>query len=271
MPWLRLWIDILDNVELNELPESTCWAWALMLTVAKKIDQDGTLPEPKKLAYLMHKPQAKVEGWISELVEAGLLERYGVTTRLHGWLRWQEPKDKSAAERMRRYRKRKKTPLNSPIPDTDTDTDTDSEGVTHIRLQQLQELRRNAESKSIPDRQRQTDDEAQFQEGIRLLGASLQTESVSLELSRNSDLPGVLAIEGWRWLFAARQMTAGIGKKTFAYLRGMALGAKIDDFREQEHKPKPTNGKPSPIDPGKLAARKREMQEAMKAHEQTSK
>lgn len=140
MPWLRLWADILDDPDLSDLPEATCWGWALMLLVAKKFDRDGELPPPKKLAHMMHKPLGDVTRWTEELVTAGLLEEKsvtegnGVTYSVHGWQRWQEPKDATNAARQARFKARKKSPPAPPLgtePERDTETDTETEGCCY--------------------------------------------------------------------------------------------------------------------------------------------
>lgn len=111
MPWLRLWIDVLDDVDLYELSDSTFRGWVLMLAAAKKYDKDGTLPELKTLAHWMHTSKERVQSWINELVTAGFLDRNvsnAVTISVHGWYKWQEPTDRTNAIRQARFRAKKK-------------------------------------------------------------------------------------------------------------------------------------------------------------------
>lgn len=122
MPWYRMWINILDDPDLHELPNSTCWGWALMLAAAKKHESDGLLPPLKVLAHWLREKPSTVQGWISELSEAGLVIREGESLRMHGWDRWQEPRDRTNAERQARHRAGKKSPFCTP-PDTESDTD----------------------------------------------------------------------------------------------------------------------------------------------------
>lgn len=108
MPWLRLWTDILDNPDLHELSDATCWGWTLMLAAAKRNDMDGALPSIKTLAHWMRKPRNTVLGWIDELKEVGLLEERKGTVYVHGWERWQSYKDWTNAERQARHKAKKK-------------------------------------------------------------------------------------------------------------------------------------------------------------------
>lgn len=114
MPWLRLWIDVLDDVDLHELSDSTFRGWVLMLAAAKKFDKDGMLPELKTMAHWMHVSKERVQSWINELVTAGFLERNvsnGVTISVHGWYRWQEPVDRTNAIRQARFRAKQRAKL----------------------------------------------------------------------------------------------------------------------------------------------------------------
>ena len=124
MPWLRLWTDILDDPDLHDLPNGTCWGWALLLAIVKKYDRDGELPDMKWIVLWTREPAKQVERWIAELKEAGLIEESRGVLTMHGWSRWQEPRDRTNKERQARYRAahpKKSPPLDSPIPETDTD------------------------------------------------------------------------------------------------------------------------------------------------------
>lgn len=117
MPWLRLWVDILDDPDLHELPNATCWGWVLILTVVKKVNKDGTLPTVKKLAYMIHEPEETVRKWVAELVAAGLLESNGVTVLVHSWSRWQEPKDETNSARQKKHRKKHLSTTAEALPE----------------------------------------------------------------------------------------------------------------------------------------------------------
>lgn len=137
MPWLRLWTDILDDPDLHELPEATCWGWTLMLASAKKFNREGELPPLKTLAHWMRKPRETVGNWIDQLVTAGLLEGNGVTFKVHGWEKWQTHKDQTNTVRQARFRAQKKSAshagAHTPAPagntriKTETETETDAE------------------------------------------------------------------------------------------------------------------------------------------------
>ena len=118
MPWLRLWVDILDDPDLHELPNDTCWGWALMLAAVKRTSDDGTLPPSRRLSVMLHQPEATVTRWINELIAAGMIDEEGGNLTMHGWGRWQGPHDTDSAERSRRYRIRQKAKkaAASPLP-----------------------------------------------------------------------------------------------------------------------------------------------------------
>ena len=130
MPWLRLWTDILDDPDLHELPHATCWGWALMLVCAKKLDQDGLLPPMRTLTHWLRQPRKTIERWLLELVAAGKIDRDGDDLRIHGWARWQEPKDRTNAQRQARFKAARKASPRTPLNTRgETDTDTDTEGT----------------------------------------------------------------------------------------------------------------------------------------------
>lgn len=75
MPWLRLWTDILDDVDLHALPRETRWGWTAFLAAAKRHNSGGQLPPIKTLAFWTHETDQTVMQWIGELVKVGRLER----------------------------------------------------------------------------------------------------------------------------------------------------------------------------------------------------
>lgn len=130
MPWLRLWIDILDDADIHGLPLSLVGAWTLLLAAAKKYDRQGQLPPIKTLAFWVHHPQETVTAWLEELVTAGFVEGNGVTYSMHGWERWQEPKDRTNAERQARHKAKVKAEKKSPpAPPKESNTERESEGT----------------------------------------------------------------------------------------------------------------------------------------------
>jgi hypothetical protein len=130
MSWLKLWVSILDDPDVIGLPDDTKGGWMMILAAAKRHNKDGRLPPLKTLAAMMHKidQQPTVVRYLNELVEAGLIDEDGEGLRLHGWDRWQD-RDKTAAERMSRYRA-KNPPLNNPQEKTRDKTRLEVTAVT---------------------------------------------------------------------------------------------------------------------------------------------
>lgn len=115
MPWLRLWVDILDDPDLDALPKDTCWAWTRLLAVAKRNDPQGQIPEAKRLSLILREPLTTVHRYVRELLAAGMLDDVNGTLHVHGWHRWQPKEPMTNAERQAKFRKSKKQ---TPSPQT---------------------------------------------------------------------------------------------------------------------------------------------------------
>lgn len=108
MPWLRLWDDALDSPKVHRLKPELFRAWIFLLLAAKRHDTGGVLPDTETIAFWMRATEEQVEQWTARLVEVGLIERSGEGLVMHDWEHWQEPPDRTAAQRMRRMRESKK-------------------------------------------------------------------------------------------------------------------------------------------------------------------
>lgn len=213
MPWLKLWIDILDDPDLIELPESTCWAWALMLAAAKKHGQDGELPPIRKLSTLMRKPQAKVATWLDELVTAGMIESNGVTYRIHGWERWQAKKDATNAQRQARFKANHRGSPPAPPKRENKKRErvevTRYPGVTEDGNGQVTALPEGASTPAPLLRceqqatQRQGDEHLLFLKAIEILEAKPETQFLASQLVMEADHPEVVGYASWRIYTAA--------------------------------------------------------------------
>lgn len=109
MPWLRLWVDILDDPDLDALPKDTCWAWTRLLAVAKRNDPQGQLPPAKRLAVILREPQSKVTRYLNELMSAGLVDEEGGVLVMHNWARWQPKEDRTNAARQAKFKANQKS------------------------------------------------------------------------------------------------------------------------------------------------------------------
>lgn len=158
----------------------------------------------------------------------GLLERNGTSICIHGWTRWQSPKDKTNAQRQARFRaKPQKVSLDSSKTEKKereretigrndrycpvTASVTGSNSVTEVDARAPISLRSRGEK-----------DQADFDAALDLLRRSDQTAGIADELEADADLPVTREIVGWKWLHAARLVAGGQRKRTYSMLFGIA-------------------------------------------------
>jgi hypothetical protein len=115
--------------------------------------------------------------------------------------------------------------------------------------------------------QRPEPDYADVRLAASILASDLRTTHLGTELLRQHNLPGMLALEGWRWVLAANAILGpGIEdrkRRSFAYLAAIARGFDAAD-RERASAPA-TNGH-VPARPESAADRKRrELHESLQA------
>lgn len=245
MPWLRLWVDVLDDPDLSDLPEATCWCWTLMLAAAKKFNREGELPPLKTLAHWMRKPRDRVARLIVELTEAGMLESSDGVISVHGWERWQQHKDQTNAVRQAKFRARKKAASRAPAPapapagnsDSDSETETDAEtlrnAVTPLRNGEVTEENAPPAPPLVP--------------------------SNTPECKRVAELAIELGCDFSWGIWANRQYTMGISPVILEAALHEAVNAnklsqpyvgRIAARFKQEGLPRPINGKVKLHDPG---------------------
>jgi hypothetical protein len=238
MPWLRLWVDILDDPDLDALPDDVALAWFKLLAVAKRNDPQGELPPLRRLPLVLRRPAKKVEAWVGKLIAAGFIDVEGETMRMHGWERWQPKEPMSNAERQAKFRESKK------VSSLDSPSGEEKRGEEKSNVTPLLSVTPVTDA---PPPLRNPEDQKQFDEAVELLSRSLQTQPLSMELNRRSSLAGVIAVRGWQWLVAARKFADGKAKKgTFDYLQGIASNATRDEFADYKRTPMSGPDKPTP-------------------------
>jgi len=105
-PWFRFYDDAVTDPKVQLLPENLFKFWVNILCLANK--NNGTLPKSNHIAYALHVTEGAVVTCVTQLSEAGLLDRLNATTWApHNWSGRQFKSD-SSAERMRRHRERHK-------------------------------------------------------------------------------------------------------------------------------------------------------------------
>ena len=101
LPWIKLYIDILDDPKIYKLRVPLRWRFIECLLMANREGYDGELPSPDIFAWYLRDDQEKVETDFIELAEAGLLNQTDSQWSVTKFAERQKPL--SAAERQRRY------------------------------------------------------------------------------------------------------------------------------------------------------------------------
>lgn len=251
LPWLRLWARTLNSRKVQALPGEIFKTWVNLLCVAAEADEGGRLPSRKDLEFALRMTEVVLQKHISHLVTAGLIDDLGDRHMVHDWSEWQPPSDNST-QRSRECRERKKATQQSsnaaatPVQRCSNGTDTERERETETE----RELQRCSAplQQDPPPPSRSAEDRKDFDSALTVLRGSMKTEGVAMELSRRADLPGVKAIEGWRWLNAARVMSKGAKAYTVDWLMGIARNTTREEF--EAYGKAPSGGKFCKPDPG---------------------
>lgn len=234
MDWFRFYDGVVDDPKVMKLPVKLRWEWAECLCIANRSTPRGSLPTVAELAFMLRTSDKDMARRISDLVKAGLIDEDATGFRMHGWDKRQYKSD-NATERWRKHAANRKQTSGANVG-----ANVGANGPEQIQSRAEQSESRSARTPApisicpevVPIRQetRHGDDLADWREAVNLLRSSLQTEPVAMEMDRNGDLAGVVSIEGWRWLYAARRMSAGNTPKSYNWLRATALKCKPEEF-----------------------------------------
>lgn len=136
LPWMRLYVEVLTDPKVQNLPDFLFKIWINLLLIARINDQKGKLPESiKDLSFMLHLSEKKTRYCIERLTAVELIDD-GI---MHNWeeRQFESDKDPTNNERQRRYRSKKNNGSNAlcngqvtryvteekRLPDTDTDTE----------------------------------------------------------------------------------------------------------------------------------------------------
>lgn len=136
LPWMRLYVEVLNDPKVQNIPDYLFKTWINLLLIARINDQRGRIPDSiKDLAFMLHLPEKKALEHVEQLTAFGLIDD-GI---MHNWeiRQFESDKDPTNNERQKRYRSRKNNGSNAlrngrvtryitdekRLPDTDTDTD----------------------------------------------------------------------------------------------------------------------------------------------------
>lgn len=128
--WWRAYDDSIDHPKLLKLSDAMHRAWYTLQCIASA--NGGTLPPASDIALRLRTKTAKVAGWITHLVGAGLLDNDNGVFRPHNWDDRQYKTDKTdptAPQRMQRYRQRKRNDRNATVTNKRPDTETEQNDV----------------------------------------------------------------------------------------------------------------------------------------------
>jgi hypothetical protein len=105
--WFRLYDDVINDPKVMRLSVETRWRWIEVLCCASK--NDGRIPGPNDLAFMLRVKPQRASMIITELVHAGLVDEKDGRYLPHNWdgRQWKsDVKDPTATERKRRQRDR---------------------------------------------------------------------------------------------------------------------------------------------------------------------
>lgn len=107
MNWFRVYNRVVSDVKIQTLPVELRWRWLECLCLASANTPRGTLPPARQVAFSLRIAPAEAEAVLTQLGEAGLLDRQEGVWVVHDWLAHQPPSD-DAAFRKRNQREREK-------------------------------------------------------------------------------------------------------------------------------------------------------------------
>jgi len=112
LPWLRLYVSVLNCPKVQRLPAPLFKHWINLLCVARS--QDGILPGIADIAFALRIDVAEAETVVARLVDACLIDRTESGFMPHNW-RIRQYRSDSSTERVRRHRlKRNVTETDEP-------------------------------------------------------------------------------------------------------------------------------------------------------------
>jgi hypothetical protein len=78
--WAKIYIEILDDPKMAVMPDRVWRRTIELFLVAKKINQNGNIPETKQIAWMLRLPTDEVELDLQQIASTGIIQR-----TLTGW------------------------------------------------------------------------------------------------------------------------------------------------------------------------------------------
>lgn len=106
-PWFRFYDRVVDDPELQLLPDRLFKAWVNFMCIANKNEPRGFLPPIDKVAYRLHITVPRAEALLAELVAANLFEWVEGMAHAVDWEKEQFESDNSTA-RVHKFREKQR-------------------------------------------------------------------------------------------------------------------------------------------------------------------
>lgn len=107
MPWIRLYVEVLDDPKVGLLPPHLKWPWVEYLIVNEK--SGGVLPPMPQLVYMLRREQAIIEAELATLVKVGLIDTNADGSLVpHNWGGRQFRGDTTNAKRQQRFKEKRR-------------------------------------------------------------------------------------------------------------------------------------------------------------------
>lgn len=115
LPWIRLYVEILDDPKVGMLPPHLKWPWVEYLLVNEK--SGGALPSMAQMVFMLRRDEVTIKAELDALVAAGLIDRATNGTLIpHNWGMRQFRIDKTNAQRQQRFKEKRKRVTATAVP-----------------------------------------------------------------------------------------------------------------------------------------------------------
>jgi len=157
-PWIKLWVEMLDDPKMVSLTESQRWVWCALLLATTRSPEPGRMLLPSgrpmsvrqmwQVTRCTEMPLEEFEAALGLMQEQEMVAWKDGALEMVNWHKRQDPQDITAPERMRRYRDRLRRGNGHPaVTDvtpslTGQDTPAVTGEVTPLLRGQLQGMQR---------------------------------------------------------------------------------------------------------------------------------
>ncbi len=100
--WLKLWVDVLDDVKIHRLTDADFRLWITLLITACEEGRDGLITRTEDdLAFRNRRPIKQTKEGVGRLIKAGLIHRLSTGIMITNWLKRQQSPSKDRTARWR--------------------------------------------------------------------------------------------------------------------------------------------------------------------------